>query len=70
MKCVHCGEPVTPYQCAECPGQKWVQDECELCHVEVVHGIVCVQNIHVCGNDQLRLSSTDQDPDAFRVADE
>jgi hypothetical protein len=70
MRCIHCGEPVAPYTCGECPNNRTIDNECEICHAEIVHNIVCVQNIHVCGNDALHLSTADQDPDAFRVADE
>lgn len=48
MKCKHCEEEFNDEEdCPKC--EKPPENQCLTCHLEVEHGILTNQNIHICG---------------------
>ena len=52
--CRHCREVFTPTMCRLCG--KTPTQQCMACHVEIVHGIILNQNIHIVGNQDQPLT--------------
>lgn len=48
VKCRHCGDSINVWTC-ETGDKHEVADQCRTCHNELSHGIIRIQNIHICG---------------------
>ena len=65
-KCKHCGDRIGKVGCEIC--DKAILDQCHECHMEIAHGEIKCQNIHIVGGSGGKLDSVDAAPDAFKPA--
>jgi len=66
LECKHCECSISgKVACPECGIT--LSDQCKTCHMEVAHGVIKNQNIHIVGSGSGM--SVDQDGDAYGRAE-
>lgn len=66
MTCIHCKSRVMHDKCLLC--NRIDSKRCTTCHDEVIHDVIKVQNIHICGSGHVIFDDGEPDIDAFKKA--